>query len=63
MTPDDLRFSWMLWLCVGWLIGYRFHVLQVRQAQARKARNEALDRVIANVAIACLDHPTNARVN
>ena len=31
--------------------------------QARKARDEALDRVLADVAIACLETPTDARVN
>ena len=23
MTPNELTLSWMLWLCVGFLLGYR----------------------------------------
>lgn len=31
--------------------------------QARTARDEALNRVMANVAVACLDRPINVRTN
>ena len=31
--------------------------------RARKARDEAVDRVIAKVAVACLDIPTDVKVN
>ncbi len=45
MTPTDLTFSWMLWLCVGFLIGYRYHVLKVRDIQARRIKRMALECV------------------
>ena len=67
MTPNDLTLSWMLWLCVGFLIGYRYHVLKVRDAVQsrvdRTIRDCALDQLLADVAIACIEHPTDARVN
>ena len=70
MTPTELTLSLMLWLCVGFLIGYRYHVLKVRDAVARRTkrlaelrRERALDRVLANVGVACIEQPTDARVN
>jgi len=70
MTPDELTLSLMLWLCVGFLIGYRYHVLKVRDAVARRTtritelrRERALDRVLANVGVACIERPMNVRVN
>ncbi|KKN38005.1 hypothetical protein LCGC14_0757700 [marine sediment metagenome] len=67
MTPNDLTLSWMLWLCVGFLIGYRYHVLKVRDAVnmriKRQLQDRALDRMIADVAVRCIEHPTDARVN
>ncbi len=45
MTPTDLTFSWMLWLSVGFLIGYRYHVLKVRDIQARRIKRMALEWV------------------
>ncbi len=67
MTPNDLTLSWMLWLCVGFLIGYRYHVLKVRDAVKarvdRMIRDRALDELIADVAIRCIEHPTDARCN
>ena len=43
MTPTELTYSWMLWLCVGFLIGYRYHVLKIRDLVARRNRRMALD--------------------
>jgi hypothetical protein len=67
MTENELFLSWMLWLCVGFLIGYRYHVLKVRQIQAqrieRMLRDCALDPLLTDVALWCIEHPTNARVN
>lgn len=70
MTPYDLTLSWMLWLCVGFLTGYRCHVHRVRKiidARIKRSielrRYNAVDRVIADVAIRCIEHPTDARVN
>ncbi len=63
MTPDELTLSWMLWLCVGFLIGYRYHVLKVRDDLQRKERDEAVDRMLANVALRCIKRPANERCN
>ena len=67
MTPNDLFLSWMLWLCVGFLIGFNHHVLKVRQIQAqrieRMLRDCALDRLLTDVALRCIEHPTDARCN
>ncbi len=63
MTPNDLTLSCMLWLCVGFLIGYRYHVLKVRDDREREERNAALDELLAEVGIACLERPTDVRVN
>ena len=63
MTPNDLTLSWMLWLCVGFLIGYRYHVLKVRDDRARKKRDRALDQLLTDVAIRCIERPTNVRSN
>ena len=30
MSPNEITLSGMLWLCAGFLIGYRYHVLKVR---------------------------------
>ena len=43
MTPTELTYSWMLWLCVGFLIGYRYHVLKVRDLVARRTKRMALE--------------------
>lgn len=58
MTPNDLTLSWMLWLCIGFLIGYRYHVLKVRDQ-----RDRALDQLLTDVAIRCIERPTNVRCN
>ena len=70
MTPTEFTLSLMLWLCIGFLIGYRYHVLQVRDAVARRTkrivelrRERALDRVLADVGVACIERPTNVRTN
>ena len=73
MTENELVLSWMLWLLFGWLIGYRYHVLQVNRIVARRtqrvleeAQERALDRLLADVAVSCLGIPTiptNPRVN
>lgn len=71
MTPTDLTYSWMLWLCVGFLIGYRYHVLKVRDAVRSRVdriiQDRALDKVLADVAVRCMEapteHPIDARVN
>ena len=63
MTPNELTLSWMLWLSVGWLIGYRCHVLKVRDDLARKERDEAVDQLIARVAVRCIERPTDVRCN
>ena len=43
MTPDDLFLSGMLWLSVGFLIGYRYQVKEARDDLERKEREEAGD--------------------
>ena len=70
MTPTELKLSWMLWLCIGFLIGYRYHVLRVRDIQARRIkriieswRDRALDKLLADVALRCIERPTNVRCN
>ncbi len=63
MTLNDLTLSCLLWLCVGFLIGYRYHVLKVRDDREREERDAALDELIADVAVRCIEHPTDARVN
>ena len=63
MTPNELTLSWMLWLCVGWLIGYRCHALKVRDDLARKELDEAVDQLLARVAVRCIERPKNLRCN
>ncbi len=63
MTQTEITFSIMLWLCVGFLIGYRYHVLKVRDDREREERDAALDELIADVAVRCIEHPTDARLN
>ena len=63
MTPDELFLSGMLWLSVGFLIGYRYHVKEARDDLERKERDEAVDQLIARVAVRCIERPTDARVN
>ncbi len=63
MTSTDLYLSWMFWLCVGFLIGYCYHVLKARDDRKREEREEALDELIADVAVRCIEHPRDARVN
>ena len=55
MTPTELTLSILLWFCAGCLAGYRYHVLE--------ARDEAVDRMLARVAVRCIERPTDARVN
>ena len=70
MTPDELFLSGMLWLCVGFLIGYRYHVKEARDDRARAARkerdeavDEAVDQLLARVALRCIERPKNLRCN
>ena len=63
MTPDELFLSLMLWLCVGFLIGYRYHVKEARDDLERKERDEAVDQLLARVAVRCAERPTDSRVN
>ena len=67
MTPTEFTVSILIWLCVGFLIGYRYHVLKVRDIQARRIKRMiqdcALDRLMADVAVRCIERPTNVRVN
>ncbi len=67
MTPTELTYSWMLWLCVGFLIGYRYHVLKVRWVIQRRIeqrrQDRALERILADVALRCIERPTDARCN
>ena len=58
MTPDELFLSGMLWLCVGFLIGYRYHVKEARDDLKRKERDEAVDQLMARVAVRCAERPT-----
>lgn len=51
MTPNDLTLSWMLWLCVGFLIGYRYHVLKVRNIEARRIKRMALEWLCRRAAV------------
>ncbi len=63
MTPNDLTLSWMLW---GFLIGYRlcvYHALKVRDDREREERDAALDELLADVAVRCIERPTNVRCN
>lgn len=70
MTPTELKLSWMLWLCIGFLVGYRYHVREVRRvidARIKRSiesrRDRALDKLLADVAIKCVETPTDVRVN
>ena len=66
MTPNEITLSLMLWLSVGFLIGYHYHVKEARDDKARaarKERDEAVDRMTARVAVRCIERPTDARVN
>ena len=63
MTPTEFQLSWMLWLCVGFLIGYRYHVKEARDDLERKERDEAVDQLMARVALRCIESPTDSRVN
>ena len=63
MTPNELTLSWMLWLCAGFLIGYRYHVKEARDDLERKERNEAVDQLMARVAMRCAKRPTDSGVN
>lgn len=54
---------------LGFMAAYAFSIivfvalLLIDAWQARKVRDEALNRVIANVAVACLETPTDVKVN
>ena len=61
MSPNELTLSLMLWLCVGFLLGYRYHVKEARDDLERKERNEAVDQMMARVALRCIERPTNER--
>ena len=63
MTPNELTLSWMFWLCAGFLIGYRYHVKEARDDLERKERDEAVDQMMARVAMRCIERPTNVRSN
>ena len=70
MTPNEITLSFMLWLCVGFLFGYRYHVKEARDDRARAARKErdeavdkAVDQLLAMVAVRCAERPTDSRVN
>ena len=67
MTPNEITLSIVLWFCVGFLYGYRYHVLKVRDIQARRIKRMiqdcALDRLMADVAVRCIERPTNVRCN
>ena len=63
MTPNELFLSGMLWLAAGFLIGYRYHVKEARDDLARKERDEAVDQLLARVALRCTERPTDSRVN
>ena len=64
MTHNDLFLSMMLWLCAGFLIGYRYHVKKARDDKARAERDEAVDdQLMARVAVRCIERPTEPRVN
>lgn len=41
MSQTELTLSFALWLCVGFVIGYRYHVLKVRDIVARRSRRMA----------------------
>ena len=63
MTPDELFLSGMLWPSAGFLIGYRYHVKEARDDLERQERDEAVDRMMARVALRCAERPTNVRCN
>ena len=67
MSPNEITLSIMLWFCLGFLVGYRYHVLKVRDIQARRIKRMiqdcALDRLMADVAGRCIERPTNVRNN
>ena len=68
MSHTDMVFlSGLLWLVVGFFIGRHHHALQVREIVARRIaqqlRDREVDRLIAKVAVACLETPSDARVN
>lgn len=51
MTPTEFTLSLMLWLCVGFLIGYRYHVLKVRDIQMRRIKRMALEWLFWRAAV------------
>ena len=67
MSPNEITLSIVLWFCVGFLYGYRYHVLKVRDIQARRIKRMIqdceLDRLMADVAVRCIERPTNERCN
>ena len=63
MSPNELTLSLMLWLCVGFLIGYRYHVKKAQDDLERKELDEAVDQLLARVALRCIERPTEPRVN
>ena len=70
MTPNELFLSGMLWLAAGFLIGYRYHVKEARDDKARAARkerdeevDEAVNQLLARVAVRCIERPTDSRLN
>ena len=63
MPPNELFLSGMLWLCAGFLIGYRYHVKEARDDLERKERDEAVDKLMANVALRGIERPKHLRCN
>ena len=63
MSPNELFLSGMLWLCAGFLIGYRYHVKEARDDLERKELDEAVDQMMARVALRCIERPKNLRCN
>ena len=63
MNHSDIVFlSGIAWLIAGFFIGYRYHVLKVREIQARRTKLVAqelrdceLDRLVAKVAVESLE--------
>ena len=45
-----MQLSWMLWLCVGFLIGYRYHVHEVGDKK-QKEIDRQVDRILAEAAV------------
>ena len=59
----------MISFALGIVAAYAFSALAfvalcvAESRQAKKERDRELDRLIADVAVRCIEHPTNSRVN